>query len=79
MSQTVSSRPLCLTRSTLKTGGWIVVTVVYTSKRSRVVFFFPASSRLAITIFNCRTRQLRLSETPQLCLRSNGSGVHGER
>ena len=27
----------------------------------------------------CRTRQLRLSETPQLCLRSNGSGVHGER
>ena len=34
MSQTVSFRLLCLTRSTLKTGGWIVVTVVYTSKRS---------------------------------------------
>ena len=27
----------------------------------------------------CRTRQLRLSETPLLCLRSHGSGVHGER
>ena len=27
----------------------------------------------------CRTRHLRLSETAQLCLRSNGSGVHGER
>ena len=45
----------------------------------QAVMVFPASSRLAITIFNCRTRQLRLSETPQLCLRSNGSGVHGER
>ena len=27
----------------------------------------------------CRTRQLRLSETPQLCLRSRSSGVLGER
>ena len=51
MSQTVSSRLLSLTRSTLKTGGWIVViTVVYTFKREGRVF--PVSSRLAITIFN---------------------------
>ena len=27
----------------------------------------------------CRTRQLRLSEIPQLCLRSRSSGVLGER
>ena len=46
----------------VETGGWIVVAVVYTFKtRHHDLHLLPA----------CRTRQFRLSEAPQFCLRAH--------
>ena len=70
----------------LKTGGWIAVTVVSHASSGEncsivftVAYTFKTRHHDLQLLPACRTRQLRLSETPQLCLRSHSSGVLGER